>query len=403
MNTLKTITAIFALALIGFSANAQTWNLAGNAGITSTQFLGSIDAQPIRFKTAGVNHATLDATGRFGIGIVAPVYKFDVYTNALLRAVNINNQFSSTASTYGIYNNNNNAGTGNAYGSYNVARGAGGSNFGVVGYSYEGANNYGIYGQATSIAGGGAYGAYTSSTGVGNLNYGYYGSVTGTALSKYGLYAAVSGAGTTSYGVYGSASGATTNWAGYFVQNTYTGGSVGIGTTTIFDSKFSVQQTGTALATAKFLNTSKGANVSWIHFGATGDWYLRSAANTGKIILQDQNASATVCIGSTQAATGYKLSVAGKVICTELKVLLQTNWPDYVFAKDYKLMPLKKLEEFIGTNNHLPGVPSATQMEKDGGIAVGEMQTVLLKKLEEANLYILQLNKRLEELEAKVK
>ena len=187
------------------------------------------------------------------------------------------------------------------------------------------------------------------------------------------------------------------------MQNTYTGGAVGIGTTTLTDTKLAVVQTGTTLATAKFSNANKGANISWVHFGATGDWYLRSAANTGKVILQDQNASATVCIGSTQAATGYKLSVAGKIMCEELKVLLKANWPDYVFAKDYELMPLKQLEEFIKTNNHLPGVPSANAIEKDGGVAVGEMQTVLLKKLEEANLYILQLNKRLDELETKLK
>ena len=66
-------------------------------------------------------------------------------------------------------------------------------------------------------------------------------------------------------------------------------------------------------------------------------------------------------------------------------------------------MPLNQLENYISENKHLPGVPSATEMEEKGGMEVGEMQTLLVKKLEEANLYILQLNSRLEELEAKLK
>ena len=66
-------------------------------------------------------------------------------------------------------------------------------------------------------------------------------------------------------------------------------------------------------------------------------------------------------------------------------------------------MPLKQLENYISDNNHLPGIPSATEMQEKGGMEVGEMQTLLVKKLEEANLYILQLNQRLEELEAKLK
>lgn len=340
-------------------ANAQ-WSITGNAGTNNTNFLGTTDAQPLRFKTNAVQHLILDATGRLGIGVTSPIYKIDVSTTTLTRGINSNNSTSSTSTIYGNYSLANNAGTGGAYGLYSWGRGALGTNYGIYGRASEGDANYAIYGYAV-------------------------------------------GAATTNYGVYATASGATTNWAGYFVQNAYMGGAVGVGTTAITDSKLTVQQTGTTLATAKLLNTSKGPNVSWVHFGTTGDWYIRSSSNSGKVILQDQNAAATVCIGSTTAATGYRLSVAGKIICEELKVLLKASWPDYVFAKDYNLMPLNELQSYIDENKHLPGIPSAPEMEEDGGIAVGEMQTVLVKKLEEANLYILQLNKRLEELESKLK
>jgi hypothetical protein len=364
-----------ALIITSQYAKAQ-WSLTGNAGTTSANFLGTTDALSLRFYTNNNQRMVLDPSGRLGLGLNTPIYRFDVKSTTHTRTINTNNSHSSTSSTYGLYSTTSNPGTGSAFGMYGTGAGVGGSNYGLYGSASEGSSNYGIYGTSTT----------TASSPIG-----------------YGVLGTTSGTGTTNYGVYGSASGATTNWAGYFLQNTYTGGAVGIGTTTIADSKFSVQQTGTTIATTKFLNTSKGPNISWIHFGTSGDWYLRSASNTGTVVIQDQNPSAKVCIGGTQAATGYKLSVTGKIICEELKVLLTSNWPDYVFANDYQLMPLKELQNYISENSHLPGIPSATEMEEKGGIEVGEMQTLLVKKLEEANLYILQLNKRLEELEAKLK
>ncbi len=379
---------MISLIITSHYANAQ-WGLSGNAGTTSSDFLGTTDSQSLRFKTNGTQRMVIDPSGRLGLGLNTPAYRFDVKSTTHARTINSNNFYSSTSSTYGCFSVADNSGTGSAIGMYGYGSGLGGTNYGIYGSSVEGSTNYGVYGTSTSSA--------SSPTGIGT-----YGISIGSGTANYGLSGSAVGA-TTNYGVYGTAVGGTTNWAGYFLQNTFMGGAVGVGTTTIADCKFSVQQTGTTLATAKFLNTSKGPNISWVHFGTTGDWYIRSAANTGTIVLQDQNASAKVCIGGTQAATGYKLSVTGKIICEELKVLLTANWPDYVFESEYHLMPLNQLENYISENKHLPGVPSATEMEEKGGMEVGEMQTLLVKKLEEANLYILQLNSRLEELEAKLK
>jgi len=71
------------------------------------------------------------------------------------------------------------------------------------------------------------------------------------------------------------------------------------------------------------------------------------------------NSSGQVGIGTTSPATGYKLSVDGKIICEELRVDLSTAWPDYVFSEDYKLMSLKELDSFIEINGHLPNIPDA--------------------------------------------
>jgi hypothetical protein len=177
-------------------------------------------------------------------------------------------------------------------------------------------------------------------------------------------------------------------------------GNVGVGTTTPV-SRLSVVQTGTASPTFELTNTSKGPNISYGHFGATGDWYLRSAANSGYVILQDQSAG-VVGVGTTYVPAGYKMSVNGKVICTELKVQLLASWPDYVFKPDYKLMNLSELSDFINANGHLPGIPSADEVNNSAGVEVGEMQRLLVEKIEELTLYILKQEEKIQQLQQSV-
>ncbi len=179
------------------------------------------------------------------------------------------------------------------------------------------------------------------------------------------------------------------------------GGRIGLGTTNPSTGAKTELYGASGVATAVFTSPLAGQVQSWVHYGATGDWYVRSALTSGKVIIQDLGGP--VCIGTVNPATGYKLSVKGKIMCEELRVLLNASWPDYVFAKDYDLMSLNDLQKFVDQNQHLPGVKSAEAVNEDGGVSVGEMQQTLLKKIEESNLYILQLNKRIEELEAQAK
>jgi hypothetical protein len=106
-----------------------------------------------------------------------------------------------------------------------------------------------------------------------------------------------------------------------------------------------------------------------------------------------------VRIGSTVTPGGYKLAVDGKAICTELLVRLVPNWPDYVFNNQYKLRGLNEVEDFIKKNNHLPGIPSAKEVESNG-VNVGEMQKLQMEKIEELTLYIIELKKEIEKLKA---
>lgn len=97
--------------------------------------------------------------------------------------------------------------------------------------------------------------------------------------------------------------------------------------------------------------------------------------------------------------SGAMLSVDGQVIAKSFYVTIAAGtWADYVFDKNYKLMSLQEVESFIGKNHHLPGVPSALEVER-AGMSLAETNVKLLEKLEEAYLYILELDKRVKVLE----
>lgn len=111
--------------------------------------------------------------------------------------------------------------------------------------------------------------------------------------------------------------------------------------------------------------------------------------------------SGNVNIGTSTSANGYKVSVAGKVICEEVRVQLRSAWPDYVFSGNYQLMDLRELEQFILANKHLPNILPAAQIEKEG-IALGDMQKKLMEKIEELTLYIIQQQKEIDALKVSI-
>lgn len=87
----------------------------------------------------------------------------------------------------------------------------------------------------------------------------------------------------------------------------------------------------------------------------------------------------------------------GHVFATEVSVKL-APFPDYVFANDYKLMPISELGNYVNKNKYLPNLPTASEVEKNG-IGIGELQTKLVEKIEELTLYIIDLENRLIKLE----
>jgi hypothetical protein len=101
-----------------------------------------------------------------------------------------------------------------------------------------------------------------------------------------------------------------------------------------------------------------------------------------------------VGIGTTNPSA--TLTVKGNILASKIEVKSDSEIPasDYVFNEDYNLRSLSEVEQFVKENKHLPEVPSATEFKKNG-YSIGEMDDILLRKVEELTLYIIEMNSQL--------
>ncbi|MFC7526837.1 hypothetical protein ACFQRK_22970 [Parapedobacter sp. GCM10030251] len=127
--------------------------------------------------------------------------------------------------------------------------------------------------------------------------------------------------------------------------------------------------------------------------------YTEVASNTsGQFIRQYSNSGSTLSwLIRGYATNGIQaefrdggIEVNGRVRAKEVKVET-TNWPDYVFHKDYVLPSLSELDAYIKKEGHLPGIPTAKKAESEG-VDLGEMNRKLLEKVEELTLHLIRLD-----------
>jgi hypothetical protein len=195
-----------------------------------------------------------------------------------------------------------------------------------------------------------------------------------------------------------------------------TGGKVGIGITPAAPFHVSKNGSGSDVEIARFGGANSadkpyitygnvaasGYHAGYIMYDQSSDIFVidRHGGQAAKIALAT-NSGSKVGIGTTTPTE--RLSVDGNVyangnisangfITSKKITVTQIGWSDYVFKKEYKLRSLQSLEAFINQNKHLPEVPTAKEVATNG-ISVGDNQALLLKKIEELTLYVIELKK----------
>lgn len=425
---------LFQLSVINTSGQ---WSLSGNAGTTpGTDFLGTTDNQDIIFKrnsyVSGILGSSLTSFGFRGLSSNttghsnSAVGVFSLYSNssgwgnsslgfqamyynttgATNTGLGSNSLFANTegssntaAGAYSVY--------GNTTGSYNTGVG-----FNALYYNSTGGSNTGIGSNALQFTTGsyntasGDHAGYTNTSGSQNSAFGtnalYYNSI-GGSNAAIGYNALQNTTGSNNTGIGASTSTSLTSGS----SNTFLGYNTGGGITT-----------GSG-------NTIIGANVSGLSSGLANTIILADGTGAQKVFIKENGSvgiattspsddvkldingnvytSGKILVNSTLAKAGsFRMAVNGDAIFNRVVVRLYGAWPDYVFDEKYKLTPLKEVEEYIMKYKHLKGVTSAEDISKNG-VDVGEAQKVMMEKIEELTLYLIEQNKMIESLKAEVK
>jgi len=166
------------------------------------------------------------------------------------------------------------------------------------------------------------------------------------------------------------------------------------GTTSSNQATLSFKNNDSHLATPNFLGRIAGRVTN-----ATtnvGDLVIYNYAD-GNTLSETMRFTKDSNVGIGVGNPTEKLEVNGKIRTQEV-IVTQENWPDYVFEKDYDLSPLSKVEEYIQAHKHLPNIPKGKTIEEEG-LELGEMNKLLLEKIEELTLHLIDQDKRLKILE----
>jgi len=416
---------IIVVVLIGFKARAQSFITATGGTVTTdgnykihtftssgsftiTGGSGNIDVLVIAGGGGGGPHS---GGGGGGGGVIH------------------NSTFPVTVQSYSVTVGSGGLG---ALGAQNTASNGVNSSFSTIttiGGGAGGTRDAGPYFSGLNGGSGGGAGSMSGSGGLASTGQGNNGGIGGDNSSPYaagggggagtpGSNASASGAGNGGNGLAFSITGTSTNYSGgggggvLFNENGGNGGlgGGGRGGSSSFASTSGAANTGSGGGGGgeySYSGGNGGSGVVIIRYlfqgtgggGATstpGQW----TASANNIYYNNGN----VGIGTININdASYKLFVETGIRTRKLKVEApNVPWPDYVFHKDYKLSSLKEIEKFIKQNNHLPNVPSAKEVEKNG-IDLGDNQALLLKKIEELTLIIIAQNKKLEKQNNRIK
>ena len=174
-----------------------------------------------------------------------------------------------------------------------------------------------------------------------------------------------------------------------------TGGNVGIGNTTTPQAKLHVLADSNENADLLLQSSGSGKTAAIMFQDSNNKISVNSSGNMTMNANSFSLTGGNVGIGCA-ANGGYALSVDGGLLSTKVSIKEIEEWPDYVFSEEHELMSLDELEQYIENNSHLPSVPSKAEV-LENGIDVAEMNAVLLEKIEELTLYVIELKKQIEQ------
>ncbi|AZA82653.1 hypothetical protein C1637_20630 [Chryseobacterium lactis] len=376
---------ILLAAITGMHANAQ-WNLTGNAGTTpGTNFIGTTDNQSLVFKTNNTEKMRINPEGRFIFHNIASAGQ--VWDKNLYFGGGMDNSPTSNNAVFGmgaltqLTVGGGNLALGNnalslfSNGSFNVAVGfnsmrnsvSGNYNtaLGMNALEYFQTGNSNVAVGISAMGSGSLSGDFNTALGASALRYinsGHYNTIIGGDSFR------------------ALANGSDNINVGYSNAKVITSGSGNI-------------FIGNLITPYNTTSPEKELNI--------GNWIV---GNNGTIGI-GQFTTQLPTNGISTDGQKYKLFVKDGIRTEKVKVDIAASngWADYVFEKDYQLMPLNDLAQFINKNGHLPEVPTTEEAIKNG-IELKEMNILLLKKVEELTLHLIDQNKELktqkEEIEA---
>ena len=380
-------------ARVGAASSAGAWDKQGNA-IDGTDFLGTTNDFPLIFKTAGQRSGYLSSNNSsLFLGFLSGGNS----TTGANTGIGFGTLQNLTSGTDNIALG---AGTliQNQSGNYNVAIGnntlqdnqTGGGNLAIGTFALQkninGINNIGIGLNSLTVSTTGSYntaigsetlksnesGGINVAIGLNSLNKNRIGNEN-LAIGINSLY-------TNTAGSQSVAIGANSGYLATGSRNVFIG----------YNSGYN--ETGSDLLYLSNRNTPNPL----IKGNFDLNWLKVNSKTAGFLAVGDFDA-----VNPMPTPTGYRLIVQDGILTEKLKVALRTdglNWADYVFDPSYKLMPLEEVENYTKANKHLPNVPSADEITKEG-IDVAKISKMFMEKIEELTLHVIQLNKRINELE----
>ncbi len=175
--------------------------------------------------------------------------------------------------------------------------------------------------------------------------------------------------------------------------NSFFQGNLGIGTTTpAYKLDVNGDMSGNMLR-ARGLFSLQQSGKRWdINYESNGNYFFVDEFGIARHITV-QGGTGNVGIGTIDPK-GYKLAIAGTAIAESMTVKLQGSWPDYVFKHNYQKPTLSQVKAYINESGHLPEMPSEQQVASEG-INLGEMNRLLVKKVEELTLYLFEKDREL--------